>query len=248
MTEQPGSHPAGVHKPARAGEADLATIRLFTGLTVETRQTIARAGRIQIFDRGAFLFFEGEPAIEAHFLLTGQVKIVHETVDGQEIILRLIQPGEIFGGTGGWGGASYPATAMALDDIRVFALPAEEFARLMTEHPELSLAVIRELAGRLREAEARIHELQVERVERRIARTLLRLAAKTGRETPDGPLIELPQSRQHLAELTGSTLTTVSRVLSEWDRRNLIRAGRERITITNAHELVMIAEDMTPPS
>lgn len=248
MTKQPGCDPAAGKKQTIGSGANLASIRLFAGLTAETRQTIARAGCIRAFERGAFLFFEGEPASEAHFLLTGQIKIVHETVDGQEIILRLIQPGEIFGGTGGWGGANYPATAMALEDLRAFLLPAEEFARLMTEHPALSLAVIRELAGRLREAEARIHELQVERVERRIARTLLRLAAKTGRETPEGPLIELPQSRQHLAELTGSTLTTVSRVLSEWDRRHLIRAGRERITITNAHELVMIAEDMTTPN
>ena len=165
------------------------------------------------------------------------------------MILRLIQPGEIFGGAGGWGAEVYPATAIALEDVRVFQLPNSEFARLIGLHPEVALAIIRELGARLREAEARIRELQAERVERRIARTLLRLAGKTGQKTAQGIQIDLPQSRQHLAELSGATLTTVSRVLSEWDRQGLILAGRERVTIAKPHELVMIAEDTdtTPP-
>ena len=244
---EPVRHPST--KVQRSGIAitdELASVRLFAALPSETRALIARAGRILVHERGAFLFFEGEPSLDAYFLLEGQVKIVHETVDGQEIILRLIQPGEIFGGSGGWGGANYPATALALDSGRVFALPAAEFTRLMHELPDLSMSMVRELAARLREAEARVHELQVERVERRIARTLLRLAEKAGRKTTEGLLIELPQSRQHLAELTGATLTTVSRVLSEWDRQGLVQAGRERVTITNPHALVMIAEDIAP--
>ncbi len=231
-----------VHRLASA--SDLKAILFFEELPDETIANLAERGRIHRFNRGEFLFFDGEPARDVHFLITGQVKIVHETDDGQEIILRLIQPGEIFGATGGWGAPQYPATAIALEDAHVFRLPVSDFSSLITLHPPFALVVIRELSTRLREAEARIRELQVERVEQRIARTLLRLAGKIGQETQHGIQIELPRSRQHLAELTGATLTTVSRVLSEWDRQGLILAGRERITLVKAHELVMIAEDI----
>ncbi len=215
-------------------------------LPVEVVEHIAERGRFRRFEHGDFLFFEGDAAIDVHFLLAGQVKVVRETLDGQEVILRLIQPGEFFGGAGGWGVSTFPATAVALDDGHVFALPASEFSELIGRYPEFSLAVIREMGTRLREAESRIRELQLERVERRIARTLLRLANKTGRKTERGIQIDLPQSRQHLAELSGATLSTVSRVLSEWDRQGLILAGRERVTVVEAHQLVMIAEDTEP--
>ncbi len=232
----------------RSALESLGVIRLFGGLPPDTLQAIAERGHIETVERGDFLFFEGDPASDAHFLLDGRVKVVHETGDGQEVILRLVQTGDIFGGSGGWGDSRYPATAIALDDARVFRLPASAFSELIGQHPLVAQTIIRELGSRLREAEARIRELQAERVERRIARTLLRLTGKTGQKTPDGIQIELPQSRQHLAELSGATLTTVSRVLSEWDRQGLILAGRERLTIVRPHELVMIAEDATDPS
>jgi len=104
--------------------------------------------------------------------------------------------------------------------------------------------VIRELAQRLREAEARISELQTERAERRIARALLRLASKTGVQTEDGVEIGLRLTRQDLAELAGTTLSTASRTLSAWDRAGLIIAGRERVVIREMHRLVALAEDL----
>lgn len=243
------SHDAGQPvAQTRIRPSDLRGVRLFDSLPDSTLTAIAERGRLRAVERGTFLFFEGEPAADAHFLLAGRVKIVHETEDGQEVMLRLVNAGDIFGSAGGWGDRLYPATAIALDDARIFDLPVAELTSLIDLHPDFALALIQELGTRLREAEARIRELQAERVERRIARTLLRLAGKTGQKTAEGIQIELPQSRQHLAELSGATLTTVSRVLSEWDRHGLILAGRERLTILRPHELVMIAEDVTAPA
>lgn len=224
----------------------LEVVRLFQNLSDEALDVIVSTGQFCDVGKGEFLFFAGDPAVDAHFLISGQVKIVQETDDGQEVILRLIQAGEIFGGSGGWGAPTHPATAVALEEATVFRLPSSALATLIEQVPSFAKTVIQELSGRLREAEARIRELQVERVERRIARTLLRLASKMGRKTTDGIQIDLPQSRQHLAELSGATLSTVSRVLSEWDRQGLIVAGRERVTIVRPHELVVIADDARP--
>ncbi len=222
----------------------LARVRLFSDLSEATRAAVAARCRVQRVRRGEIVFVEGEPADAVNLLGAGKVKIVRETEEGREVILRLIQPGEIFGGVGGWGEERYPATAVALEDAVVLRVPARDFRGLIASHPDFALAVVRELGLRLREAEARIRELQTERVERRIARTLLRLAGKTGVRTERGIEIGLPLSRQDLAELSGATLSTVSRTLSAWDREGIVVAGRERVTLLAPHRLVAIAEDL----
>lgn len=89
-------------------------------------------------------------------------------------------------------------------------------------------------------------------MERRLARAISRLGSQLGRGVPDGVLIDTPLSRQDLAEMTGTTLYTVSRILNEWQRHNIVRAGREQVVITDAHALTTIGEDLPhrgePPS
>jgi len=96
----------------------------------------------------------------------------------------------------------------------------------------------------IQEMQARYRELATERVEQRIASALLRLAAQTGEKAGKETIIELSFSRQDLAEMTGTTLYTVSRLLSEWERREIITTGRERIRILKPHELVRIADNL----
>jgi CRP-like cAMP-binding protein len=94
----------------------------------------------------------------------------------------------------------------------------------------------------IQEMQARYRELATEKVERRIAHALLRLTAQLGTRNETGQ-IELPFTRQELAEMSGTTLFTVSRTLSEWERRGLVETGRERVTIRTPHDLVKLAEE-----
>ncbi len=234
------------HPPERTtGDYErLRRVPLFRDLSDSTLALLRAQSSVQRVKRGAYIFLEGAAADSVHILLSGHVKIVRQTDDGQEVILRVIPAGEIFGGAGGWGEGVYPATAVALADSTVLRVTVTAFRNLVTAQPDFAMAMIQELARRLREAENRISELQAERVERRIARTLLRLASKSGMRTAEGVEIDLPLSRQHLAELAGATLSTVSRVLSGWDRQGVILARREQIVIVHPHELVAIAEDL----
>jgi CRP-like cAMP-binding protein len=77
-----------------------------------------------------------------------------------------------------------------------------------------------------------------------VARALLRLARQAGQRAEDGVLIGLPLSREDLAEMTGTTLYTVSRILSHWEQQGFVEAGRERVLIHHPHALVAIAEDL----
>ena len=103
---------------------------------------------------------------------------------------------------------------------------------------------MRIMAGQIREFQNRVRELSTQRVERRIARTILRLARQSGRKTEQGVLVDLPLSRQDIAEMTGKTLYTVSRVLSDWEKRGLVQSERQQVIITHPHGLVSLAEDI----
>lgn len=224
--------------------AFLPSVHVFRELPPEALAAIAHRLRPRLVEADAFVFLAGTPAAHVSLLAEGRVKIIRETEEGREVILRMIQPGEVFGAAGIWGEAIYPASAVALGPGVVLQMPVGDFTALMGQHPDIALAVIRELAQRLREAEARISELQTERAERRIARALLRLASKTGVQTDAGVEIGLPLTRQDLAELAGTTLSTASRTLSAWDRAGLIIAGRERVVIREMHRFVALAEDL----
>ncbi len=120
-------------------------------------------------------------------------------------------------------------------------------SRLMERFPPLARNAMRHMSARMQEMQNRVRELSTERVERRIANTLLRLANQTGVKSPAGVLINVALTRQDIAEMTGTTLYTVSRTLSRWEQEGIVESGRERVLIRAPHALVTIAEDLPPP-
>ncbi|HQO64278.1 MAG TPA: Crp/Fnr family transcriptional regulator, partial [Syntrophorhabdus sp.] len=96
---------------------------------------------------------------------------------------------------------------------------------------------------RLQDLQARYLELFAEQVEQRIARALLRIMRQSGRKTNEGILIDFPLSRQGLADYTGTTVYTVSRVLSAWEKKGWVISRRERITVSDPHALVLFTEN-----
>ncbi len=171
----------------RAGARNyLATVRLFARFPRWRLEAMAARLRPKQVARGAFVYLAGEPARALNLLWAGQIKVIHETEEGHGVILQLNGPGEIFGAAAGWGAPPrYPDSAVAQQPSLVLQLAARDFTDLITSQPHFALAVIRELGARLRQAETRITELQTEQVEPRLARTLLRLAKRTGIQTTD---------------------------------------------------------------
>lgn len=219
---------------------------LFLGLALPALTEIAQLAHQRGVQNDAFFFHQGDPATTLHVLIQGRVRIAQVTPEGQQVILRIISPGEMFGGIAALGDAGYPASAQALEASVALAWDGDTVARLMEEYPPIALNALRLLAGRYQEMQDRYRELATERVERRVARALLRLLRQTGRKVDNGVLIDFPLSREDLAELTGTTLYTVSRILSGWEKAGLVETGRQRVLIRIPHKLVVIAEDLPP--
>jgi len=226
----------------------LARSPLFRGADgAELEAALTVAGRRRVA-KGEFFFHQDEPADFFYVLVEGQVRLSQLTAEGHQVIIRFMGPGDGMGIIVALSNTTYPLSAEAVTDCLALRWDYTSTIRLMEQHSRLGLNGLRLVAGRFRDLQNRYRELSTERVERRIARVLLRLARQTGQRTDRGVLIDLPLSRQDLGEMTGTTLYTVSRTLSGWEHQGLIETGRERVIICNPHGLVSIAEDLPPNS
>ena len=140
------------------------------------------------------------------------------------------------------GRTTYPATAVAVVDSIALVWPSAAWPRLIAKHPALAVNTLQTVGSRLQEAHTRVVEMSTEQVEQRVAHALLRLAQQGGRKVESGVKIDFPISRQDVAEMTGTTLHTVSRILSAWEDRGLVEGGRQRIVIRDPHKLFLLAE------
>jgi len=227
---------------------DVTRIPMLADLPVELARRLAAESRVRTLTRGETLFAQESRADTAYFVLAGRMRLVQHTTDGADVTMGIFAPFEAIGVLVVAAEHPYPGSCEALDQSTLLCVPRTTLLELMTAHPPLMMRVIKMLHARLTEANERIRELSVERVERRVARMVLRLANKVGVKEDGGIRIDMPLSRQSLAELTGTTLHSVSRILSEWQRNGLVDTGREQLLILRAHNLVLIAEDLSERS
>ncbi len=219
-------------------------VALFATLDSIALNEVRAAARTKAIEAGQTFFREGDPAAAFFVLDTGSVKLTQLTPEGHQVVLRLLSPGDAFGGVAAFGGATYPITAEAVTDASAYEWPGEVMARLMERHSRLALNALKFVAGRLHELQVQYRQLATEKVERRVARALLRLVQQAGRRIESGVLIDLPLSRDDIAQMTGTTLYTVSRIVSRFESEGLLEAGRQRVVIRNPHGLLKVADDL----
>jgi CRP-like cAMP-binding protein len=209
-------------------------------------QVVRQSAWLRRVEREAYFFHQGDPATAFYILIEGQVKLTEVTAEGQQILVRFVGPGEAMGIIAALAKAVYPLSAQVVDDCLALAWGGEILEQLMERYPRIAIDGLRMVSQRWHELEERFRELATERVERRVAQALLRLVRQAGHKVDKGILIDLPLSRQDLAEMTGTTLYTVSRILSRWEQQNLVESGREQVLIRYPHGLARIAEDLPP--
>jgi CRP-like cAMP-binding protein len=218
---------------------------LFNGVSPLALEAVVAASISRSVEEDGYFFFQGDPATHVYLLGAGRVKLSQLTTEGQQIIMRVLAPGETFAAIAFIrAGARYPVSAQAVEDSTAWAWEAAALRALAEKEPAIALNASQLISNYMTEVQDRYRELATEKVERRIARTLLRLASQSGRRVTEGLLIDIPLTRQDLAQMTGTTLFTVSRTLSEWERQGLLRTGRERVVISDPHGLVKVAEDL----
>ena len=201
---------------------------------------------MRTIEEGEFFFLQGDPANYFYILISGKARLLQSNPAGQQVNLRTINEWQMFGAVGAVREeALYPATSQALEHSTALAIESSFLHEALKTRPYLNFGLMQLMTGYIQEMQERYREMATERVERRIALTVLRLAAQIGeRVAGDETMVELPLSRQDVAEASGTTIFTVSRVLADWERRGLVETGRERVLIRSPHRLVQISEGL----
>jgi len=211
------------------GGAVLARPLLFSGVLPADYIRIVATARVKQFARREVLHIEGDPVQRVLLLISGFAKISKLGTTGMEVILRFGVPGDVLGAADLFATGSHGASVQAFRPCRAFVWDAIAFRSLVERYPVLHPNMARILIGDLLELQERFREVATEKVGTRVARQLLRLEEQIGRHVNGA--IEIGISREELAQMTGTTLFTVSRLLSAWEALGMVRPGRESVSI-----------------
>jgi CRP-like cAMP-binding protein len=214
---------------------------LFSGISPDDYMRIGATARVKDFQRGEMLYIEGEAVAQVLLLTSGFAKITQLGMSGSEVILRFSVPGDVLGAVGLFSTGRHCRTAQAFRSCRALVWEARAFRSLVDRFPVLHQNMARILGEDLLELEDRFREVATERVAPRVARQLVRLQERIGR--PVNGEVEICLSREELAQMTGTTLFTVSRLLSAWEARGMVRPRREAVTICDIESLRALSEE-----
>lgn len=214
----------------------------FSGLSGDDLDRILASARPVRHPKDSEVFRQGEEAGRFFLLLSGHIRVVQMSAEGHQVVARYINEGELFGIAVAMGLNIYPATAVAAVDCVALSWLNSSWPELQSRFPSFGASAYQTIGSRLRDTQTRVMEMSTEQVEQRIAHTILRLVTQSGRKTVDGIEIDFPITRQEIAEMAGTTLHTVSRLLSAWEGEGLVRGRRQKVTVTDPHGLMLVAE------
>lgn len=218
-------------------DAILSVTPLFKGLSSRQLKEISAIAIERLYQRGASIFMEGDPADGFYIVAEGQVKIFKTSLEGKEQILHIYGPGHLFGEVPVFSGAHFPANAQALVAGRVLFLPRKAFVGLITRHPSLSMNMLGELSTRLRQFTLQIENLSLKEVPSRLASYLIFLAQE--QQSTDQVTLEI--SKGQLAGLLGTIPETISRIFAKMSAQDLIRVDGKQIHLLDPPGLEALA-------
>jgi CRP/FNR family transcriptional regulator, cyclic AMP receptor protein len=219
-------------------EEFLRKVGLFAGLGEAQLESLVKVSHTRLIPRGAIVFFQDDPADVLYIILSGSITVLLSNVDGRELIISEMHPGEYFGELGLITGKPRSATAVAHEKSELVIVPKEVFLALLDREPALARHLLDVVAERLYQSNQREGALAFLDAPGRLARILLQLE----REATDPGFITI--SQEELASRTGLTRQTVAKNLGRWRRSGWLITGRGRIVLLNQPALKQIERQM----
>lgn len=207
---------------------------IFSGLSRDELAELAGTAVERKLEAGGVVFWEDDPPEWFYVLAEGRIKVVKHSSQGKEFIIAFFGPGEVFGEVAVFEDKPYPASSEAVTASRVLGIRRQDFLSFLARHPAVALRIINLLGGRLREAQSRLRDLAGERVEQRLAGTLLTLSSRLGPT--------LPFTRQEIADMAGTTTETTIRLMKRLKDGGIVRSERGKIIIADEEKLRLLSE------
>lgn len=207
---------------------------LFSEMKDEELKEIDKLLESRVYPDGATIFFQGDSGDKVYFLREGKIKVLKSSIEGDEQILEIIQPGGVFGEVVLFGIDNYPATTRALGEVKVDYLSRSKFREYFNNNPEIGWGMLKVMARKLARSQHRIENLGLRGTKGRVATLIIDMLYDFGDRKNN---IELNFNRQELANFIGTSRETVSRTLSEFRNEGLIKINGNKIKILDLEGL-----------
>ena len=211
----------------------LRNVPIFTDLTDSDLTKIASKMVPRVYEKGQMILLE-ESMGETFFIITqGAVKVTRLSADGREVILAILGESDFFGEMSLLDGEGRSANIVANEDAKVLTLSRNDFLDCLESYPKIAIALLEELAIRLRKSDQQIESLSLSDSEHRIGITLIRLAAELGTIKQGHVTVKNLPYQQDIANMAGTSRETVSRTLKLLEDKKLVRRENRNLTIYN---------------
>jgi CRP/FNR family transcriptional regulator len=225
-----------VSEEAKSAVELLKSVTLFADLEQGELERFSQVAVPRSFPAGTRVFHEGDNSDACYIVREGSFRVTREHSDGRAITLATLGPGEIFGELAMLDGDNRSASAEALSDGELLALPANDVRSLLARHPEIALKLVAGLVRRLRAANVRISRQSFQTVPSRVAGILSQLSRELQSNGELGE-VTIRMNQTDLAQLAGTSRESVSRFLAELERAGVVRSGRGRVTVLDPPKL-----------
>ena len=211
----------------------LRNVPIFTDLSDSDLNRIASKMVSRVYEKGQMILLE-ESTGETFFIITsGTVKVTRLSDDGREVILALLGGSDFFGEMSLLDGEGRSANIVANEDAEVMTLSRRDFLECLETYPKIAIALLEELAVRLRKSDQQIESLSLSDSEQRIGITLIRLAEERGTIKRGDVTVQNLPYQQDIANMAGTSRETVSRTLKLLEDKKLVKRNGGDITIFN---------------
>ncbi len=200
----------------------LKKIQLFSLLTDEELHQISHRMVIKRFKKNEMILHEEDTNEFMYIILSGKVKVVQTTEDGREIILAMHQSGDFFGEISLIDGKTAPATVMATEDSLTAIISKKDFFSILFSHNKVLEKLLQILCSHLRESWERIQLLNFNNASQRMKMLFLILSNEYGKKTTEGITLNIKLTHQDIADMTGMTRETVTRIIDKWQKNGKI--------------------------
>lgn len=217
------------------------SIPLLASLRREDRAELEPICRLHDYDKNETIFREGDPAERIHLIAKGRVKIV-KAAGSRDVIIELLGDGEPVGAVAVFERRAFPASAIAIEPTTILSIPEREFFALVERRPEMTRRLLAGLTMRLMAVNKRIADMTGSS-ESRTARLFVTLADRVGVARGEATFVPLPLSRQEIADLIGTTLETAIRLMSRWQKDEIVITEKGGFLLPRVNALREIAEE-----
>jgi CRP/FNR family transcriptional regulator/CRP/FNR family cyclic AMP-dependent transcriptional regulator len=215
---------------------------LLAGLPASASADLATQGSVREYRRGTYLFHQGDPPGDVFFLHDGRIEIVSLSASGHRQLHTTMDGPQFFGELAALGEMPRSATALALEDTTVWAVPSDDFLAFLDANPPAARALMRALSRQIQAQDAVVEDLLYLDLKGRVAKRLIGLVSPSFDELPeDGAMVPSEVTHADLASLSGGSRENVTRILSDLQRRGIVTRTGRRYTLKKVDALARLA-------